>query len=108
VNRNADGVPIWEKMYPNLLTDSTVKDLLVGADLVQLINEYNNYWIVVSDDERLGNDAVIEGGDEAPAPIPGGALAAVVARIPTPTVAPVSAPALVLAPTPIPTPAPAV
>jgi hypothetical protein len=41
-NKNAVGVPIREKMYPNLLTDNTVKDLLEGANLVRLINEYIN------------------------------------------------------------------
>jgi hypothetical protein len=41
-NRNTAGVPIREKMYPNLLIDNMVKDLLVGADPVQLINEYND------------------------------------------------------------------
>jgi hypothetical protein len=33
-NRNAAGVPIREKMYPNLLTDNTVKDLLEGTNPV--------------------------------------------------------------------------
>jgi hypothetical protein len=103
-NRNAAGVHIRGKMYPNLLTDSMVKDLQAGANPVQLINEYNDAWIVVSDEERLGNNTAIEGGDEAPTPAPTGALAAVAPRAPAPAPVPVPAPAP--APAPIPTPAP--
>jgi hypothetical protein len=40
-NKNAASVPIPEKMYPNLLTNSTARDLEAGADLVELIRLYN-------------------------------------------------------------------
>jgi hypothetical protein len=40
-NKNAAGVPIPDKIYPNLLTDSTARDLEAGADLVELIRLYN-------------------------------------------------------------------
>jgi hypothetical protein len=36
-NKNAAGVPIPEKMYLNLLTDNTTRDLEAGADPVELI-----------------------------------------------------------------------
>jgi hypothetical protein len=85
-------------MYPNLLIDSTVKDLLTGADLMWLINEYNDSWITVSDDKRLGNDAVTKGGNEAPA------LAAIAPRAPAPAFALI--PALVHAPAAAPVPSP--
>jgi hypothetical protein len=107
-NRNAAGVPIREKMYPNLLTDSIVKDLLAGVDPVRFINEYNDGWIAVSDDERLGNDVVTEVRDEAPAPTPGGTPAAAAPHAPAPTSAPVLAPTPAPAATPIPMPTPAV
>jgi hypothetical protein len=82
-------VSIREKMYPNLFIDSTVKDLLAGIDPVRLINEYNDGWVAVSNDERLGNDAAIEGEDEAPAPAPAGAPAHVVPLAPATAFVPV-------------------
>jgi hypothetical protein len=36
-NKNDINVPIPEKMYPNLFTDSTTRDLKAGADLVEFI-----------------------------------------------------------------------
>jgi hypothetical protein len=42
-NKNAFGVSIPEKMYPNLLMDSTVRDLEARADLVEFIRLYNAY-----------------------------------------------------------------
>jgi hypothetical protein len=82
-------------------------------NLVRLINEYIDSWVAVSNEERLGNDAVIEGRDEAPAPAPGGAPAAAASRAPAPASAPVlarapiPARALASAPAPVPAPAPA-
>jgi hypothetical protein len=40
-NKNTAGVPIREKMYPNLLTDSTARDLEARADPAELIRLYN-------------------------------------------------------------------
>jgi hypothetical protein len=54
-NKSAAGVPIREKMYPNLLTDSTARDLEVGADPAILIRLYNGGWY--RDD---GGDAVVD------------------------------------------------
>lgn len=43
-NKNAIVVSLLEKMYPSLLTDSTVKDLEAGTDPVELIQLHNASW----------------------------------------------------------------
>lgn len=43
-NKNAANVSISEKIYPNLLTDSIVGDLEVGANPVEFIWLYYTSW----------------------------------------------------------------
>lgn len=81
-----------------------VKDLLVEADPVWLINGYNDGWIAVLDDKRLGKDATTKGRDEAPMPTPDGVLVAVSLR--APALASVPIPAHTPAPIVVPVPAP--
>jgi hypothetical protein len=50
-------VPIWEKMYPNLLMDNIVKDLEAGADLLKLIQVYNVGWLPEKVGDHMADDA---------------------------------------------------
>jgi hypothetical protein len=56
-NKNAVAMSLSEKMYPNLLTDNTTRNLEAGADPVELIRLHNAGWYL--DD---GGDAMVDKG----------------------------------------------
>jgi hypothetical protein len=51
-------MPIPEKMYPNLLTDITTKDLESKVDLVELIWLYNAGWYRYDGGEAMLDECV--------------------------------------------------
>jgi hypothetical protein len=93
-NKNAASVSIPEKIYPNLLTDSTARDLEVGADLVEFMRLYNASWYRDEGGDAMVDEGTRQRGDASAAP----------ALAPTPT--PALARALVQAPVSIPIAAP--
>jgi hypothetical protein len=69
-NKNAAGVPIREKMYPNLLTASTARDLEGGADPAELIWLYNAGWYRHVGGDAMVDEAARQVGDASGAPEP--------------------------------------
>jgi hypothetical protein len=82
-NKNAIGVPILEKMYPNLLTNSTTRDLEAGVDLVELIRLYNASWYRDQGGDAMVEEGARQHGDVTAVPVP--ALATALAPTPTAT-----------------------
>jgi hypothetical protein len=88
-NKSVVGVSIREKMYPNLLTDSTTRDLEAGVDLAELIWLYNGGWYRDDGGDAVVDEAARQVGDASGVPAPTAEAAPVVA--PAPTLAPVPA-----------------
>jgi hypothetical protein len=62
-------------MYPNLLTDSTARDLEAGTDPVELIRLYNAGWYRDDGGDAVVEEAARQAGDVSGAPAPAAAPA---------------------------------
>jgi hypothetical protein len=69
-NKNAAGVPIPKKIYPNLLTDSIARDLEAGANPVELIQLYNAGWYRDEGGDAVVDEGARQHGDASAAPAP--------------------------------------
>jgi hypothetical protein len=92
-NKSAAGVPIREKMYPNLLTDNTARDLEAGVDLVELIRLNNDGRYRDDGGDAVVEEAARQARDASGAPAPAVEAAPPATPAPTPTTAPVAVPA---------------
>jgi hypothetical protein len=69
-NKNAARVPISKKMCMNLLTNTIVRDLEAGADLVEFICMYNASWYHGKGGGEMDDEDARHRGDRAAVPAP--------------------------------------
>jgi hypothetical protein len=51
-------MPIQEKMYPNLVIDSTARNLEARAHPLKFIHMYNTGWLLEEVGNRMADDAL--------------------------------------------------
>ena len=97
--KNASGVPISERMYPNLLIDKTTRDLEVGPYLLELIHVYNAGFHQIEGGHAMDDEVARQHKDGAIAPAP--ATQPTLAVAPAPAATLVSVVALAFAAPPV-------